>query len=109
MVFGAALALPAISAAQTAPSNDILLKIADWRALEDHINTDLAMPDDRFGVALDRMTAMEDELYRLPCDSPAAAFAKLTILNLSFVRGRRCDETEEEVMAEVLGYLRGRI
>jgi hypothetical protein len=106
-VLSAALALPAAAVAAPSalahPGADILARLANWDRKIGWANTSGRDPSD---AELAELFALEDELYFMPCTSMAAAVAKLTMVRLSFERGERTDETEAQVIADVIAYLR---
>jgi hypothetical protein len=97
-VLSAALALPAAAVAAPSalahPGADILARLANWDRKIGWANTSGRDPSD---AELAELFALEDELYFMPCTSMAG---------LSFERGERTDETEAQVIADVIAYLR---
>ena len=106
-LLGGALALPAAAVvaapALAQPGGEILAQLDNWDRKIGWANTSGRAPSE---VELAELFALEDELYFMPCTSMAAAVAKLTMLRLSFERGERTDETETQVIADVIAYLR---
>jgi hypothetical protein len=85
------------------PAEPILARLDHWDRKIGWANTSDRDPSD---AELAELFALEDELYFMPCASAAAAVAKLTMVRLSFERGERTDETEAQVIADVIAYLR---
>lgn len=106
-----AVAVPTSVSALTEPSDRAVLALNQEReALSARINDwREPMGDEQLDALLDQLFAIEEYLYQLPCTSMARAVAKLGCLALSFDRGDRIDGTEEEVAAEIVAFLKGRL
>lgn len=99
-----AVALAAAPALAHDTDHAALAELDKCQALLAHINATCGSE-----AETQRLFEMEDRIYFQPCTSMGAAIAKLSMLNISFNRGERADESEEAVMAEVIAFLRKRI
>lgn len=100
-----AAAMPALAAAAASDDRAFLAQLETWRRYEAALNEASGAADADFSLLFE----LENRIYFQPCTSLGAAIAKLTMLGLSFDRGDRTDGTEEEVLAEILAYLRTRV